>query len=137
MKNPSDFYKSQIVAHAATLKIIKRKLAISSTIRLLVFILACIAIYFALENFKNEATVVIAIVLTTIVLFVFLVTRHNRLKYERDLTNTLIAENETELEVLDRNFHDLPSGEKYSDPRSEEHTSELQSRPHLVCRLLL
>src|SRR5690554_7611056 len=24
-----------------------------------------------------------------------------------------------------------------SDARSEEHTSELQSRPHLVCRLLL
>src|SRR3989442_9925599 len=24
-----------------------------------------------------------------------------------------------------------------SAPRSEEHTSELQSRPHLVCRLLL
>src|SRR5690554_7020762 len=24
-----------------------------------------------------------------------------------------------------------------SSPRSEEHTSELQSRPHLVCRLLL
>src|SRR3989442_4741296 len=25
----------------------------------------------------------------------------------------------------------------YSGTRSEEHTSELQSRPHLVCRLLL
>src|SRR3989442_13266256 len=25
----------------------------------------------------------------------------------------------------------------HSYPRSEEHTSELQSRPHLVCRLLL
>src|SRR5690554_7410027 len=25
----------------------------------------------------------------------------------------------------------------FADPRSEEHTSELQSRPHLVCRLLL
>src|SRR5436305_10654362 len=25
----------------------------------------------------------------------------------------------------------------YHRPRSEEHTSELQSRPHLVCRLLL
>src|SRR3989442_7911146 len=24
-----------------------------------------------------------------------------------------------------------------AEPRSEEHTSELQSRPHLVCRLLL
>src|SRR3989442_8886259 len=30
------------------------------------------------------------------------------------------------------------SGEFFSGlPRSEEHTSELQSRPHLVCRLLL
>src|SRR5690554_7681805 len=27
--------------------------------------------------------------------------------------------------------------EHYPVPRSEEHTSELQSRPHLVCRLLL
>src|SRR6266498_6158456 len=26
---------------------------------------------------------------------------------------------------------------RWSSPRSEEHTSELQSRPHLVCRLLL
>src|SRR5690554_7284661 len=26
---------------------------------------------------------------------------------------------------------------KYWEDRSEEHTSELQSRPHLVCRLLL
>src|SRR3989442_7290784 len=25
----------------------------------------------------------------------------------------------------------------FAAPRSEEHTSELQSRPHLVCRLLL
>src|SRR5215813_14653264 len=31
------------------------------------------------------------------------------------------------------------AGERVRDPvhRSEEHTSELQSRPHLVCRLLL
>src|SRR5690554_7077631 len=31
---------------------------------------------------------------------------------------------------------DVP-GELVGDGRSEEHTSELQSRPHLVCRLLL
>src|SRR5690554_7341704 len=37
-------------------------------------------------------------------------------------------------------FTDVPIHEPYiSDisDRSEEHTSELQSRPHLVCRLLL
>src|SRR3989442_4754050 len=34
----------------------------------------------------------------------------------------------------------LPSRRRHGPPssrRSEEHTSELQSRPHLVCRLLL
>src|SRR6266699_6980520 len=30
-----------------------------------------------------------------------------------------------------------PPGQPPPPPRSEEHTSELQSRPHLVCRLLL
>src|SRR5690554_7397472 len=29
------------------------------------------------------------------------------------------------------------AGEEVGEGRSEEHTSELQSRPHLVCRLLL
>src|SRR3712207_7641169 len=31
----------------------------------------------------------------------------------------------------------LESGERHAQPRSEEHTSELQSRQYLVCRLLL
>src|SRR3989442_15839559 len=30
-----------------------------------------------------------------------------------------------------------PTNQAEADARSEEHTSELQSRPHLVCRLLL
>src|SRR5690554_7019459 len=33
--------------------------------------------------------------------------------------------------------HDRSSPEAIAELRSEEHTSELQSRPHLVCRLLL
>src|SRR3712207_7373196 len=31
----------------------------------------------------------------------------------------------------------LPAGERFGLARSEEHTSELQSRQYLVCRLLL
>src|SRR3989442_3464476 len=35
-------------------------------------------------------------------------------------------------------FNRIGASDKQLDPyRSEEHTSELQSRPHLVCRLLL
>src|SRR6266498_4344430 len=36
-----------------------------------------------------------------------------------------------------RNALRVPVAAKVRLPRSEEHTSELQSRPHLVCRLLL
>src|SRR3989442_8359506 len=43
--------------------------------------------------------------------------------------------------ILSAFFGTTPSGLRTSietpDLRSEEHTSELQSRPHLVCRLLL
>src|SRR5690554_8099124 len=38
-----------------------------------------------------------------------------------------------DMRVIDEDGNELPRGEI----RSEEHTSELQSRPHLVCRLLL
>src|SRR3989442_6902952 len=36
-----------------------------------------------------------------------------------------------------RTLSNSSTGSKMSINRSEEHTSELQSRPHLVCRLLL
>src|SRR5690554_7440264 len=35
------------------------------------------------------------------------------------------------------NANDHPGAAVLEEGRSEEHTSELQSRPHLVCRLLL
>src|SRR5690554_7485422 len=38
---------------------------------------------------------------------------------------------------LDRNVREILTFKKRETVRSEEHTSELQSRPHLVCRLLL
>src|SRR3989442_9720995 len=42
---------------------------------------------------------------------------------------------ERELRRFQRHFAHCPACRRYD--RSEEHTSELQSRPHLVCRLLL
>src|SRR3989442_15532476 len=40
-------------------------------------------------------------------------------------------------DLLPRVIRDADNSWKQVFPRSEEHTSELQSRPHLVCRLLL
>src|SRR5690625_7806675 len=47
---------------------------------------------------------------------------------------------EFEEQVQDRRLNDIPdafAGNRHAQARSEEHTSELQSRGQLVCRLLL
>lgn len=112
MSQPFDFYKLQIEIHSEALRKIKRKLAFSSTLRLVVFLLACFGVYFFFGNVK----VVVAIIAATIAAFIYLVTKHSALQYKRDLEMALIAQNETELEVGNRQFHHLPSGEKYKDP---------------------
>src|SRR2546429_4919396 len=57
-----------------------------------------------------------------------------------------IAQSKARLEKLKAQHHALPrrvpvaeaqKGQEVVETRSEEHTSELQSRLHLVCRLLL
>ncbi len=112
MNISSSFYKLQIEIHSEELQKIKQKLTISSTIRLVVFLLACFGVYF----FFGSAKIVIAIVVLAIAAFVYLVSKHSGLQYERDLKKKLIEQNETELDVLNRIFHHLPSGEKYKDP---------------------
>lgn len=112
MSHPSDFYKLQIEIHAKELQKIKRQLVIYSTIRLVVFLVACFGVYFFFGNTK----VVIAVIVFAIAAFIYLVSKHSGLQYERDLKKKLIEQNETELGVLNRIFHHLPSGEKYKDP---------------------
>src|SRR5690554_4613818 len=50
------------------------------------------------------------------------------------LKDKLIEAGADQVEVCETGGYPIVYGEKI---RSEEHTSELQSRPHLVCRLLL
>lgn len=112
MNKPIDFYKQQIETHSEELQNLKRKLTFSSIIRLLVFLVACFGVYFFFGNVK----IIIAVIVVTIAAFIYLVTKHSGLQYKRDLEKALIAQNEIEIEVLNRAFHHLPSGEKYKDP---------------------
>src|SRR5690554_7455409 len=53
------------------------------------------------------------------------------------LYKKLVDEEKMALEVAAINFSQEDYGSYITLARSEEHTPELQSRPHLVCRLLL
>ncbi|OAB79910.1 MutS-related protein [Cochleicola gelatinilyticus] len=111
-QSPLEFYTAQIEKYRQELQVLKKKLTLSSTLRLLIFIGICVAIYFAF----GDTRIVIAIILAGIVSFIWMVSRHSNLQYQRDLKKALIAENETELEVLSGVFHHLPEGAKYHDP---------------------
>src|SRR5690554_7104986 len=63
-------------------------------------------------------------------------------EYGRDVAKAAVAGAELVRGEAIKSIQSVSAGERVTryrntDGRSEEHTSELQSRPHLVCRLLL
>lgn len=115
MKKPFEFYKNNIEKYSTELERIKKKLMLSSMLRLTIFVLGCVAVYFL---FGNNGELVGVLVLTA-VLFGVLVSRHGKLKYQRDFLRKLILQNEVEFDVLNRNFHYLPEGSEYKNPTHE------------------
>jgi len=112
MNNPSQFYNEQLQIHKKSLEAIKRQLNTSSLLRLLVFLILAFGIYLAF----GQPQLIVAISILGVAIFLFLVTRHGKLQYKRDLIKKCIAINEIELKVLTRDFHELPSGEKFKNP---------------------
>jgi hypothetical protein len=112
MENLELFYNNRIKSHQDLLGKIKQRLALSSIIRLTVFVLTAGLIYFLF----GEAKLVLGVLIAAIVIFLFLVSRHTDLLYKRDKLLALIKINATEIQVLQRNFHHLPDGSEYKDP---------------------
>ena len=112
MNNPSQFYQSQLAEKQKERDFLKNQLNLSSTIRLIVFLLTGFGVYLVLGNAK----LIVAILILGIAAFLFLVTRHSKLQYKRNLVEALIDINQTELKVLKRDFHELPDGKKYLHP---------------------
>ena len=115
MQDPRAHYTSKITTYQEQLKKMQALLLSSSMIRLVVFLIGVAAIYFLWGNTR----VILAIVVAEIALFLFLVSRHSRLKYKRDFLQEMIAINKTELQVLDREFYDLPDGDTFKNPMHE------------------
>lgn len=112
MQDLASFYQTQIQHYSRELSSVKKRLFASSMIRLAVFCAAGVGIYVVFGNTKWA----LAIVLGAIMLFLYLVSRHSDLQYKRDRLKTLIRINETEIKVLQRDFHDLPEGNEFKDP---------------------
>ncbi|MAZ71859.1 MAG: DNA mismatch repair protein MutS [Flavobacteriaceae bacterium] len=111
-QSPKEFYQTQLAQHNQLLDKLKKQLAVSSTLRVVLFIAVCVAVYVAFGNIK----MVISSIVVGIALFVYMVSRHSTLQYKRDLAKALIHGNEVELKALKREFHDLPAGNEFKNP---------------------
>ena len=105
MHNPSKFYTTQKVFFEQELKTIKKKLAVSSLLRLFIFLSAVFGIYFFFGTIK----IVILIIVLWIILFAYLINRHTNLQYKNNLNKALLEINNTEIKVLKRDYFSLKS----------------------------
>jgi len=113
MQNPLQFYKSEKLFFEKDLSSLKKKLATSSTIRLIIFLASVFGIYFFFQN----TNIVIGITITGIILFLYLIVKHTNLQLKRDLTKALIKINKTEIHVQNRDYFDLDDGSEFIDPK--------------------
>lgn len=112
MQDLFSFYQSQVKEHQASLSDVKKQLAGSSTLRLIVFVVTVGLVYIFFGNTK----VVLGLAIAGIAVFLFLVSRHTDLQYKRDKLLALEAINASEIKVLHRDFHGFPDGKEFKDP---------------------
>ena len=106
-----EFYTKEKQTQNKHLKEANLQLNISSMLRLALFLGTVFGIYY----FFSEWNIAIIIGMVGFAIFLFLVSRHSDLKYKRNKIAELVKINETELEVLDRNFSQLVSGQEFEN----------------------
>ncbi|CAM4202460.1 MutS-related protein [Gillisia hiemivivida] len=106
-----DFYTQEKATQNKRLKEANKQLNLSSMLRLILFIGTAFGIYYFYPDWKIAALIGVV----GFGIFLFLVSRHSDLKYKRNKIDELVKLNETELEVLNRNFSHLATGKEFED----------------------
>jgi DNA mismatch repair ATPase MutS len=109
MKNPLTFYTQQKTALEKEALILKKKLVNLGVFRLLVFLGTALLIYITFGSYLN----VFIVAFLGILLFSFLVVKYINLKREKSIVDAKIAINNTEIKVLNRDFHHLETGSEF------------------------
>lgn len=113
MTDSIQFYETEKAKHETNLAALKKKLNISSSIRLILFIAILVGIYFFWSNIQ----ITIGIVVLGIIAFLILVSRHSNLQYQRDFTKELLEINDKEIRIKNGDYLELNAGEIYENPK--------------------
>lgn len=112
MNTPLQFYTTEKETLLTKQKKIKQQLFNNSLLRFLVFLSTAFAVYYTFYTPK------IALIFGFLgaVIFVFLIIRHGKIQYKKEITNAKIKINNTEIDVLNKNFNHLETGKEFTNP---------------------
>lgn len=121
MTDPLEIYRQQIAKHNTELKKLEKRSSLFGWLRLMVMILFLTSLALI---WTKGLLIFIPIGLVSISLFFFLLTKHLTTNDKIENLKRLIDINETEINVLDHHFIDLPDGEIYM-PEHHEYANDL------------
>ncbi|WP_419213697.1 MutS-related protein [Maribacter sp. X9] len=110
MRNLEEFYTGRVNCFEKEIADLNQRLFLFSLLRLGVFLLTILAIYFASVNAKY----VVGVLLVGIPAFLFLVSKHSDLKYQKSKKEELKRINAIELQVLKRDYSQLENGKEFA-----------------------
>ena len=111
MNNLQEFYTTKVNGFEKQIEALNKQLFTFSILRLLIFLGTIVAIYFA----SVDAKYVIGVLCVGIPLFLFLVSKYTNLKHQKSKLEALKEINAVELQVLNRDYSNLPNGKEYAD----------------------
>tara|TARA_R110002126_G_scaffold291790_1_gene458424 strand:+ start:5617 stop:7386 length:1770 start_codon:yes stop_codon:yes gene_type:complete len=111
MNNPFTFYKEQKTELAQQSLKLKNTLINFGVLRFSVFLITCFFIYLTFRSYLN----LFIVAFLGISLFSFLVFKYINIKRKKAIIDTKIKINQTEIDVLQRKFHHLETGNEFID----------------------
>ncbi len=111
-ETPLEFYTQELEKYRQQLGQLKKKLAVSATLRLVIFLMIVAGCYYGYPNVQ----IVTSVCVVGVIVFIFLVTRHSNLGYQKKKLQALIDCNQLELNVIENDWSGLDTGAAFIDP---------------------
>lgn len=112
MNNPLAYYQKHLKTYKKQAQKLYGHMTMLSVYRLSVFALTGIGIYVGFKNW--QVAVVIGIV--GIAVFLYLLSKYNDIKSQKQFKEALVAINQDEIEIASGDFHHRDSGLQFQDP---------------------
>lgn len=112
MINPKTYYTTNVERYQTKVSKLYKQLTLLSTVRILVFIVTTICIYFTFSNWQ----IAVGIGALGIIVFIYVLSKYTTLKKKHLLNKALVAINEEELKIATGDFLYKNAGLEFQDP---------------------